>query len=95
MAQYLFSAHMSKSAKRQSAHRLGSILRKLVVQGQTRQEIRQDVDAGLMTRFLMTCIFHNIFQGHHAQDTSPLADRLLDSVDALMDGLGGPEWRKG
>lgn len=94
LAHHLFSARISEPVKRKSAHQLGSILHKLVVQGQAEQEIRQDVDAGLLTRFLMTCVFHNIFQWHHAPDAFPLESRLHDSVDALMDGLGGPEWRK-
>jgi len=94
LAQHLLSARLSEPARRHSAHRLGSILYELVVQGQARQEIRQDVDAGLITHFMMSCVFHYIFRWHRdVQGTFSLEDELIKAVDALMNGLGGPEWR--
>lgn len=117
LTRHLFMARISAPIKRESAHRLGSLMHELVRQGQARQEIRDDIDAGLIARLLMTCFFHNFAwwhrrddvhrTGHQAQDPSsadvlhPPEVTLMESVyatyastDALMDGLGGPEWRK-
>lgn len=111
LTRHLFMARISAPIKHESAHRLGSLMQELVRQGQARGEIRDDIDAGLIARLLMTCFFHSL-AGRHRHDTrhrdgcrdedraqgavplDQVRPRLMDSVDALMDGLGGPEWRK-
>jgi hypothetical protein len=79
-------------------------MQELITQAQARHEIRADVDAGLLARLLMTCFFYSVLRWHHHDgrhpddppDPSPLLakERANAAVDALMDGLGGPEWRK-
>ena len=98
-----FLVRLSAQAKHEGAHRLGSIIRGLVLQGQAQQEIRADIDAGLTTRLLMTCFFHSF--SHHGAESAPESGKTrLDSrdherafsqsINALMTGLGGPEWRR-
>jgi AcrR family transcriptional regulator len=120
----LFMARISAPIKRESAHRLGSLIHVMVRQGQEQGEIRDDVDAALIARLLMTCFFHSFCWWHHhdgdgrptaatpqqalpcegtqetasGQDTGQRArigddPRLMGLIDALMDGLGGPERR--
>jgi AcrR family transcriptional regulator len=115
LPQHLFMARISAPIRRESAHRLGSIMHDLVRQGQDSGEIRADVDAGLIARLLITSAFHHFMWFHHPKDghlahVSPsgdgeypenrdepnalaLEDKLIESVEALMDGVGGPQWR--
>ena len=145
LPQHLLIARISAPIRHESAHRLGSIMQDLVQQGQSSGEIRDDVDAGLIARLLMTSVFHHFVWFHHPKgkhpsqggpeaaggqnpagdptgDPSPplegrhstdkscppntdhsdgrntqyapdLEAKLIESVDALMDGLGGPSWR--
>jgi AcrR family transcriptional regulator len=104
LTRHLFAARISAPIKRESAHRIGSLMQELITQAQARHEIRADVDAGLLARLLMTCFFYSVLRWHHHDgrhpddppDPSPLLakERANAAVDALMDGLGGPEWRK-
>jgi hypothetical protein len=123
LPQHLLLARISAPIKHQSAHRLGSMTRELVEQGQQNGEIRRDVDPDLVARLIMTGVFYHFMCVHplpHRGDGSggkgtPLpgrtrsqsADRendleyaldleakLIESVDTLMDGLGGPRWRQ-
>jgi len=98
-----FLFRLSAQGKHEGAHRLGSIIQKLVVEGQTGREIRADLDARLVTGLLMTCFFHSFSRHGAAREAPPanpdpqvlLSDRGFDrSIDALMAGLGGPDWRK-
>jgi AcrR family transcriptional regulator len=130
LTHHLFLARISAPVRHESAHRLGGLVRDLVLQGQAGHEIRDDVDAGLIARLLMTCVFHIFFRRHkEGQERKPcppaergrvpgssrgegdtpyqddalkdgvledsaLEDKLMATVDALMNGLGGPEWRE-
>jgi AcrR family transcriptional regulator len=100
LPQHLLMARISTPIRHESAHRLGSIMYELVTQGQAKGEIRDDVDAGLIARLLMTCAFYRFAWWHHsreelhAPDALPLEVWLVESIDALMDGLGGPRWRE-
>jgi AcrR family transcriptional regulator len=129
LPQHLLIARLSAPIRHESAHRLGSIMHDLVQQGQAGGEIRADVDAGLIARLLITCVFYHFMWFHHPAGKHPpdasaseqntehgtrntqhaarstqhathntqhglsLEAKLIESVDALMDGLGGPSWR--
>jgi len=119
LARHLFMARLGAPVTRHSAHQLGSLTHELVMQAQARKEIRNDVDAGLVTRLLMTCFFFSFDRWHHLPPRPPehgppcrpdrrralednveldpvqLEARLMESVDALMNGLGGPSWQDG
>jgi AcrR family transcriptional regulator len=78
---------------RKSAHRIGSLIYELVVQGQARSEIRDDVDPGLVARLLMTCLFYHFSRWRHEGGEYPEEAKLTQSVDVLMCGLNGTEGR--
>jgi AcrR family transcriptional regulator len=93
----------SASAKREGPHRLDSIVHELVQQAQASGEIRGDVDPWLVARLMMTSCIFNLIR-HCPQDgTDPgmpgpqepfsLQAQIVQSVDALLDGLGGPKRR--
>jgi len=119
LPRHLLLARISAPVKHQSAHRLGSITREAVEQGQQSGEIRADIDADLVARLLMTSVFYHFMRAYplphhdhrpHTGDTPPSAQRdtqeditqyeqdlearLAESVDQLMDGLRGPDWRQ-
>jgi AcrR family transcriptional regulator len=123
LPRHLLLARISAPIKHQSAHRLGSITRELVEQGQETGEIRADIDADLIARLLMTSVFYHFMRAHPGHPHSVNSDResraphdrpqlqrvvqerntkyaidleakLIESVDKLMDGLGGPHWRQ-
>jgi AcrR family transcriptional regulator len=124
LPRHLLLARISAPIKHESAHRLGSMMRELVEQGQQSGEVRGDIDADLIARLLMTGVFYHFMRAHpsphHSKegprsgDTPPpeharpqgsklerstqyeldLEAKLIESVDNLMDGLGGPNWRQ-
>jgi len=91
------------SHRHEGAHRLDNIVQELVQQGQARGEIRADVDPWLVARLMMTSCIFNLIR-HCPQDGSDpgmpgpqepfsLQAQIVQSVDALLDGLGGPKRR--
>jgi AcrR family transcriptional regulator len=152
LPQHLLIARISAPIRHESAHRLGSIMHDLVQQGQASDEIRDDVDAGLIARLLLTSALYHFAWFHHPEGKPPpraespdthsgdippdlakdtehdarntqyatrntqyatrntqhairdtqadlrsdalsLEAKLIESVNALLDGLGGPSWR--
>jgi len=91
------------SHRHEGAHRLDGIMQELVQQGQTRGEIRAGVDAWLVARLLMTCFFYHAIHSCPSEDTGrdalrpnksfTLEAQIAESVDTLLDGLGGSKWR--
>jgi AcrR family transcriptional regulator len=120
LPRHLLLARISAPIKHESAHRLGSMVRELVSQGQESAEIRADVDADLVARLLMIGVFYHFMHAHpedthrgraasrdaaaherpiediqdRAQYVQDLEEKLIESVDTLMSGLGGPQWRE-
>jgi AcrR family transcriptional regulator len=125
LPRHLLLARISAPIKHESAHRLGSIVRELVEQGQQSGEIRADVDADLIARLIMTSVFYHFMRAHpqpyHSEGShahariSPtvhhrrseengairntqyavdLEAKLIESVDNLLGGLAGPDWRQ-
>jgi AcrR family transcriptional regulator len=91
------------STKREGPHRLDSIVHELVQQAQVKGEIRSDVDAWLVARWLMNCFFFHAIRSRSAEGTTQdalrqqasfsLETKIVESVDVLLDGLGGPKRR--
>ena len=71
LPQHLLIARISAPIRHESAHRLGSIMHDLVQQGQASDEIRDDVDAGLIARLLLTSAFYHFAWFHHPADKHP------------------------
>ena len=105
LTRHLFMARIGAPIRHGSAHRLGSLLHELVIQGQGSGEVRTDLEPGLIARLLMTCFFHDFIRWahphHHPHPVAesppppgfPMGEKMVQTVDALMDGLGGESWR--
>jgi len=90
LARHMYLARVgAPPVPHEHAHRLGSLMHELVVQGQADGEIRDDVDAHLIARLLMTCWFHHLFHWWHENGDHPEETQLMHLVDALMEGLEG------
>jgi AcrR family transcriptional regulator len=89
LARHMFLARIGAPMHREQAHRLGSLMHDLVVQGQANGEIRDDVDAHLIARLLMTCWFHPFARWWHEDGDRPEEIQLMHTVDALMEGMKG------
>ena len=74
---------------RESAHRIGSLMHELVVQGQSGGEIRDDVEPGLIVHLLMAGWFHYFGRWWHDDGDYPEEAKLARAVDVLIDGLRG------
>jgi NADH dehydrogenase len=89
LARHMFLARVGAPMHRERAHRFGSLMHELVVQGQADGEIRDDVDAHLIARLLMTCWFHHLSRWFHENGDQPEERQLMHVVDALMEGMEG------
>jgi AcrR family transcriptional regulator len=89
LARHMFLARVGAPTHRERAHRFGSLMHDLVVQGQASGEIRDDVDAHLIARLLMTCWFHHLSRWFHENGDHPEETKLMHVVDALMEGMEG------
>lgn len=89
LARHMFLARVGAPMHRERAHRFGSLMHDLVVQGQANGEIRDDVDAHLIARLLMTCWFHHLSRWFHENGDHPEETKLMHVVDALMEGMEG------
>lgn len=94
LARYVLLSRFSVPVKHESAHRIGSLVHALVVRGQQEDEIRNDVDPGLVTRLLMASWFHHLAPWWHRQEGAyPEEGTVIRTVDILMSGLHGREGR--
>jgi AcrR family transcriptional regulator len=89
LARHMFLARVGAPMHRERAHRFGSLMHELVVQGQAKGEIRDDMDAHLIARLLMTCWFHHLARWWHENGDQPEETRMMHTVDALMEGMKG------
>jgi AcrR family transcriptional regulator len=89
LARHMFLARVGAPTHHERAQRLGSLMHDLVVQGQANGEIRDDVDAHLIARLLMTCWFHPFARWWHEDGDRPEETQLMHTVDALMEGMKG------
>jgi AcrR family transcriptional regulator len=93
LTRHMFLARIGAPIHHQSAHRIGSLMQELVVQGQAGGEIRGDVEAGFVARLLMTCWFYHFSRWWHEKGDFPEKGKLAQAVDILMLGLQGKKRR--
>jgi AcrR family transcriptional regulator len=89
LVRHMARTRLGHHGRRESAHRLGSLVYELVVQGQARGEIRDDVEPGFVVHLLMASFFHHVGRWWHSEGDRPEEARLTQVVDVLMDGLQG------
>jgi TetR/AcrR family transcriptional regulator, cholesterol catabolism regulator len=77
----------------QAKHQVLGMINELVAEAQICGEIRPDVDAERAGDLLRVFFFWQIRACSHDNGHLPLADCFADTLDLLMDGLAGPNWR--
>jgi AcrR family transcriptional regulator len=92
LIRHMYLIRLGHTGRRESAHRIGSLLHELVVQGQASGEIRNDIESGFAVHLLMSSFFHYVarwwHKDHdHVEDVA--AADLARVVDILMSGLQG------
>jgi AcrR family transcriptional regulator len=93
LTRHIFLARIGAPIRHESAHRIGSLVQELVVQGQANGEIRDDVEPGFVARLLMTGWFYHFVRQCHEDSPFPGEERVVESVDVLMSGLQGAKGR--
>lgn len=93
LAQRLFSAIMRRRELR-PGHALRDLLVEQVRQGQVAGEIREDLDAVSLAGAIHALFFHQLAMWHHGHRPDPLPTMIDASVDLLMDGAAGPDWKR-
>jgi hypothetical protein len=93
LARHMYLARVGAPVHHERAHRIGSLMTKLVIQGQRSGEIRDDVAPGLVARVLLTSWFYHHSRCWHTGEECPEETQLIQSVDVLMEGLRGEKRR--
>lgn len=75
-------------------HRLSGILTDLVIEAQTRGEIRAELDAVLVSKLLHMSFFWSMVTCQENDDGPPPQAQYENIIDLWMDGIAGPEWSK-
>lgn len=91
LTRQMLLAGMGGPHRHKSAHRIGSLVRDLVIEGQARGEIRNDIEPGFVSQLLMTCWFYYFARWWHEGAQYPEEAKLSEAVEVLMDGLRGRE----
>jgi AcrR family transcriptional regulator len=74
-------------------HALTDLLAKQVCQAQAVGEIRADLSPVYLGSVIRALFFQQLMMWHHGQRSVPLPELLDGTVDLLLDGIAGPEWR--
>jgi len=74
-------------------HALADLLAGQVRQAQVVGEIRADLDPLYLGGVLRALFFQQLMMWHHGHRPAPLPECLDGTVDLLLDGVAGPEWR--
>jgi AcrR family transcriptional regulator len=76
------------------AHVLTNLLADQVRQAQIAGEIRMDLEPVYVGGLIRALFFQQMFVWHHSDQSEPLPGLLDMTVDLLMNGIAGPEWRQ-
>jgi AcrR family transcriptional regulator len=97
LAQQAFASRLYNPAPppMRAKHRLFGFFAELAGEAQACGEIRSDVDVELVSDLLRLAYFRQMVAGSNASgNASPAIDHFDQTIDLLMDGLAGPNWRK-
>lgn len=87
------ATRLSEPPPQRAKDRMHGLFIELVGEAQACGEIRTDVETELIGDLLHIALFRRLMACHHNED-GPSAEQIDRVVDLLLDGLGGPNWRK-
>ena len=89
LIRHMYLIRLGHTGRRESAHRIGSLLHELVVQGQASGEIRDDIEPGFVVHLLMSSFLHYVARWWHRDRAHAGEADLTQVMDILMSGLQG------
>jgi len=95
LARRLFTAVMKKhEGDNHPGRALARLLADQVRQGQEAGEIRADLDPIQLSTIIRALFFQQMITWYHGYRPAPLPEMLDNTVDLLLEGAAGPEWRR-
>jgi len=97
LARQAFAARLCGPAPphpHRAKRRLHELFASLITEAQTCKEIRADVDVEVVSDLLNLLFFQRMWAWAQDNDDPPPTQDLIKTIDLLLDGLGGPNWRK-
>jgi len=73
---------------------LRDLLTKQVRQAQAAGEIRAELNPIYLGNVISALFFQQLMMWHHGYRPAPLPELLDETVDLLLDGIAGPNWRQ-
>jgi hypothetical protein len=61
--------------------------------GQAIGQIRSDLDATYIGSMIATLYLHQLAMSYHNHHALPMSDMIDTTIDVLVSGIAGPEWR--
>jgi AcrR family transcriptional regulator len=93
LAEQLFAA-MIHRREIGPGHALRDLLAEQVHQAQAVGEIRSSLDPMYLAGVIRALFFQRLVMWHHGYRSVPLRDLIDGSVDLLMEGAAGPNWKR-
>jgi AcrR family transcriptional regulator len=93
LAERLFAA-MMRRREIGRGHALRDLLARQVRGGQAAGEIRDDLDPAYLAGVIHALFFQRLVMWHHGHRSTRLRELIDASVDLLMDGACGPNWKQ-
>jgi TetR/AcrR family transcriptional regulator, cholesterol catabolism regulator len=93
LARRLFTAVMRRRDAH-PGHALRNLLTEQVRQAQAAGEVRADLDPVYLGNVISALFFQQLMMWHHGYRPAPLPELLDATVDLLLDGIAGPNWRQ-
>jgi AcrR family transcriptional regulator len=97
LAQRLFVAVAHQQRRAYDVHpgrALTQLLTDQVRQAQVAEEMRTDLDPLCIACVIRAAFFQQTMMWHLGYHPMPLRELLDQTIDMLLDGIGGPQWRK-
>ncbi|MDY7079378.1 MAG: TetR/AcrR family transcriptional regulator [Chloroflexota bacterium] len=93
LAQRLFTTVMQQQGEAHPGLVLAHLLADQVCQAQTAGEIRADLDPYYVGGVIRAMLFQRIMMWHCGHRSATLPEMLNATVDLLLNGIAGPNWR--
>lgn len=92
--QRAYASRLGRPSPHQGRHRLFALVSDLVREAQASDEIRDDVEAELVSDLIFVAYIRRLAAFIHKGEGPPPVDDSEQVMDILMNGLAGPNWRR-
>ncbi len=95
LMQRAFAARLSQPLAHRAGHQFLGLVHELVLEAQAAGEMRSDVEPEIIGDLVHLLFFHQVIVCHHAGPGTRMTREIGPMVDLFMNGLAGPNWRRG